>query len=202
MLQQRGAKALWKASLDWLFRSVKHLARTFLTTLNTLSPWPRTLPFFSTALSPNTYPSTPPPLHPPTHLLLLLFLCFSLTGCSVFNAGPPTAVVERAIAQKLEQTQGVLRSQLSTEESSSNPFQVGKVSVSRQHQVLVGSQAAVEVEGTYTLKGGTLSRRQRQQQRPFDLYLKKGGKTDQWLLLEPGVGTKVGESSWQAIPVS
>jgi hypothetical protein len=217
MLQRREEKALRKVSLDWLFRQIENIASAFLSSLNALSPWSRTLTSWLSGFPSNSHPSnlsfgklllrlqpihpsTHPPArptlqeaaiasatHPPAHLLLLLFLCFSLTGCSFFNSGPSTAAVEQAIAQKLVQTQGVLRSQLSTEESSSKPFQVGKVSVSRQHKVMVGQQAAVEVEGTYTLKGGTLSRSQRQQQRPFDLYLQRGAETDQWLLLEPDV---------------
>jgi hypothetical protein len=177
MLQRREEKALLKVSLAWVSMKAKNITRAF-------SP-------------------THLPADPSTRLLLLLFLCFSLTSCGLFNAGPSTTVVEKAVVQKLEQTQALLRSQLSSNEPATDSLGVGQVSISSTHRVVIGNQPAIEVEGTYRLKGGNLSRSQRREVRPFDLYLRQGSETDQWLLLEPVAGQESApNSSWQAIPIS
>jgi hypothetical protein len=151
-------------------------------------------------------PTNIPPIHPLSHsptppilrLVLLLTLCGSLLGCSVFNPGPPAAVVQQAVAQKLWQTQSLLRAQLSGQALVESTFEVGKVKVNAHHPVSLGQVSAVEVEGTYTLKGGDLSRAQRRQLRPFDIYLQRGPEKDQWRLLEPTSTT----AGWTAIPLT
>ena len=110
-------------------------------------------------------------------------------------------VVEKALAQKLVQTQGLLRSQLAGEDISTNPFSVGRVRVSSKRNVSLDWQSAIEVEGTYTLKGRDLSRSQQQQLRPFDIYLQRGSEEDQWLLLEPRSTGRAAQREWQAIPL-
>jgi hypothetical protein len=94
-------------------------------------------------------------------------------------------VIEQAVAQKLMATQALLRTQLPGNSEATNSFEIGKVTVTSSHRVSLNNQAAVEVEGTYTLKGGSLNRAQRQQARPFELYLQQGEDKEQWLLLEP-----------------
>jgi hypothetical protein len=141
--------------------------------------------------------SLPPLPFPPLPVVLL---CLCLTGCGLFNPGPPGAVVEQAVAQKLAQTQSLLRSQLSGEDLAAATFEVGQVTVSSRHPVTLDHRSAVEVEGTYTLKGNTLNRSQRQQVRPFDIYLQRGADRDQWFLLEPNPGET--PPQWQAISLT
>ncbi len=150
------------------------------------------------------------PIHPSTHprsflspipLLLIILLCLSLTGCGFFHPGPPKAVVEKAVAQKLVQTQELLRSQLASGGDAPKPLAVGQVKVSSKGSVTVGGQSAIEVQGTYTLKGGDLSRAQRQQSRPFDLYMQPGSDEDPWRLLEPDFAGVDQQPRWQFTPL-
>ena len=146
-------------------------------------------PCLSRRLSPHSWCS---------YFLILLLCCF-LTGCGLFNPGPSSAVVETAVAQKLLQTQELLRSQLAHEITAIQSFEVGRVKVSSKRKVTLGNQPAFEVEGTYTLKGGNLSRIQRQQSRPFDIYLQRGAEQDQWFLLEPNFTGTTNLPAWRAI---
>jgi hypothetical protein len=109
-------------------------------------------------------------------------------------------VVEQAVAQKLVQAQSLLRTQLTGEELETSGVEIGKVKVSSSQNVTLGDISAVEVEGIYTLKGGDLSRSQRQQTRPFDIYLQRGAEKDQWRLLEPQQAGK--QPQWKSIPLS
>jgi hypothetical protein len=118
-------------------------------------------------------------------LILGLLLCLSLWGCGVVNPQPPKAAVESAIAQKVAQTQSLLSRQLALREESSSPAQVGRVKVTGHHWTTIANQPAVEVEGTYQLQGGGLTRAQQRQERDFSLYLKRGDTKDEWILVEP-----------------
>lgn len=126
-------------------------------------------------------------------------LCLALLGCGVINPRPPRAVVEGAIAQKLSQTQAILYRQFGA--APADLAQVGRIRIADHHWTEIVGQPAVEVAGTYHLKGGGLTSAQRRQTRDFDLYLQRGTTQDQWLLLEPAP-TQPGEPlQWLATPV-
>lgn len=131
-------------------------------------------------------------------------LCLALLGCGVINPRPPRAVVEGAIAQKLSQTQAMLYRQFGRQPQAdpADLAQVGRIRITDHHWTEIASQPAVEVAGTYHLKGGGLTSAQRRQTRDFDLYLRRGTTPDQWLLLE-AAPAKPGESpQWLATPVT
>ncbi|PSN13357.1 hypothetical protein C7293_16235 [filamentous cyanobacterium CCT1] len=134
-------------------------------------------------------------------IVAIALLCLSLWSCGLVNPRPPRAVVEMAIAQKLSQTQAVLYRQLESSVDPADLAQVGRIRISDHHWTTLANQPAVEVAGTYHLKGGQLTAAQRRQTRDFDLYLRRGDSKDQWLLLEPVLGRSGEVLRWQSTPL-
>lgn len=133
-------------------------------------------------------------------IVAIAVLCLSLWGCGLVNPPPPKAVVEMAIAQKLTQTQAMLYRQLDASIDPADRAQVGRIRITDHHRTSLGQQPAVEVAGTYHLKGGLLTGAQRRQTRPFDLYLRDDGN-DQWRLLEPVLEPSGEVLRWQSTPL-
>ncbi|MGF1517563.1 MAG: hypothetical protein ACFCVB_07140 [Nodosilinea sp.] len=126
-------------------------------------------------------------------------LCLVLMGCGVINPRPPRAVVEGAIAQKLSQTQAMLYRQLKADPA--DLAQVGRIRIANHHWTEIAGQPAVEVAGTYHLKGGGLTSAQRRQTRDFDLYLQRGTTPDHWLLLKSAPAQPGEPLRWLATPI-
>ncbi|WP_035985585.1 hypothetical protein [Leptolyngbya sp. KIOST-1] len=137
----------------------------------------------------------------PARILIIGILCFCLGSCGLVNPRPPRAVVETAIAQKLSQTQAVLYRQLDATTAPGDLAQVGRIRITDHHWTTLANQPAVEVAGTYHLRGGALTAAQRRQTRNFDLYLRRGDSQDQWLLLEPVLGRSSEVLRWQSTPL-
>ncbi|MGB3309040.1 MAG: hypothetical protein WBG32_21145 [Nodosilinea sp.] len=133
-------------------------------------------------------------------MVAIAVVCLSLWGCGLVNPRPPRAVVEMAIAQKLSQTQAVLYRQLESSVDPADLAQAGRIRIADHHWTTLASQPAVEVAGTYHLKGGQLTAAQRRQTRAFDLYLQRDSK-DQWLLLEPVLARSGEVLQWQSTPL-
>lgn len=133
-------------------------------------------------------------------IVAIALVCLSLWGCGIVNPRPPRAVVEAAIAQKLFQTQAVLYRQLAPIDST-DLAQVGRIRVTNHHWTTLADRPAVEVVGTYHLKGGQLTTAQRRQTRSFDLYLQRGTSKELWLLLDPVLGQSDDILSWQPTPL-
>ncbi len=131
-------------------------------------------------------------------------LCLALMGCGVINPQPPRAVVEGAIAQKLSQTQALLYRQFERQlkVDPADLAQVGRIRIADHHWTEIAGQPAVEVAGTYHLKGGGLTSAQRRQTRDFDLYLRRGTTPDQWLLLEAAPAQPETSLRWRATPIN
>ncbi|MBE9112940.1 hypothetical protein IQ273_26485 [Nodosilinea sp. LEGE 07298] len=134
-------------------------------------------------------------------IVAIAVLCLSLWGCGLVNPRPPRAVVEAAIAQKLSQTQAVLYRQFESSVDPADLAQVGSIRISDHHWTTLANQPAVEVAGTYHLKGGQLTAAQRRQTRDFDLYLQRGESKEQWLLLEPVLARSGEVLQWQPTPL-
>ncbi|PSR19290.1 hypothetical protein C8255_03115 [filamentous cyanobacterium CCP3] len=134
-------------------------------------------------------------------IVAIAVLCLSLVSCGLVNPRPPRAVVEMAIAQKLSQTQAVLYRQFASSVDPADRAQVGRIRISDHHWTTLDNQPAVEVAGTYHLKGGQLTAAQRRQTRDFDLYLRRGDSKDQWLLLEPVLVRSEEVLRWQSTPL-
>ncbi|MGG6239400.1 hypothetical protein ACQ4N7_12270 [Nodosilinea sp. AN01ver1] len=134
-------------------------------------------------------------------IVAIAVLCLSLWSCGLVNPRPPKAVVELAIAQKLAQTQAVLYRQFGSAVDPADLAQVGRIRISDHHWTTLANQPAVEVSGTYHLKGGQLTVAQRRQTRDFDLYLRRGDSKDQWLLLEPVLARSGEVLRWQPTPL-
>lgn len=137
----------------------------------------------------------------PLRLVVIVGLCLALWGCGIVNPRPPRAVIESAIAQKLAQTQAILYRQFNTSTAPENLSQVGRLRVTDHHWTTVAGQSVVEVEGTYHLKGGSLTGAQRRQNLNFDVYLQRGDVKDQWLLLEPAPTPSGEPLRWLSTPL-
>lgn len=135
----------------------------------------------------------------PLRWLVMGMLCLSLLGCGLINPRPPRAVVEGAIAQKLSQTQALLYRHLKADPA--DLAQVGRIRITDHHWIEIAGQPAVEVAGTYHLKGGELTSAQRSQTRDFDLYLRRDTTPDQWLLLESAPAEPGEPLRWLATPI-
>ena len=121
----------------------------------------------------------------PIKYLIIIGLCLSLWGCGLAKPKPPRAAVETAIAQKIAQTQILLRGQQPSPDTAADPFRVGSVKITHHQWTALAEQPVVEVEGTYRLFGGNLSRAQQRQARAFDLYLQRGATEEDWILVDP-----------------
>jgi antitoxin YefM len=115
---------------------------------------------------------------------VLLVLCGSLLGCGLLNPWPPKAIVQQAIAQKLDQTQSLLNTKISGVKATADSFRIGRVNVQSRRSVLLNGKSAVAVAGTYTIKGGNLAWSQRRQPRPFEILIRQGDTQDQWQLVD------------------
>lgn len=117
---------------------------------------------------------------------LLLVFCGGLWGCGLVNPAPPRSVVAVAVAQKVAQTQVTLQQQLGlgTATEAIDLPQASGIHVTGHHWITLNNQPAVEVNGTYHLKGGGLGWGQQRQTRPFSLYLRRAGE-DQWAVVDP-----------------
>ncbi|WP_017298485.1 hypothetical protein [Nodosilinea nodulosa] len=134
-------------------------------------------------------------------IMAIALMCLSLLGCGLINPRPPRTVVEAAIAQKLSQTQAVLYRQLAPAIPPADLAQVGRIRITDHHWTTLAGQPAVEVTGSYHLKGGQLTSAQRRQTREFDLYLQRGDTKQSWLLLEPSLAKSGEILRWQSTPV-
>lgn len=117
--------------------------------------------------------------------LLAVTLVLLLTGCGLAAPKPPTAAVEAALMQQITQTQTLLHANLGATDAPLSQYQVGRVKIQHQQSLTLDHHPAVEVRGTYTLKGDRLSRSQRQQSRPFTLYLTQSSDQTNWTLIQP-----------------
>lgn len=133
--------------------------------------------------------------------IAIAVICLSIWGCGLINPRPPRAVIEAAIAQKLSQTQAVLYRQLVPAISPADLAQVSSLRITNHRWITLADQPAVEVTGSYRLKGGQLTTAQRRQTRAFDLYLRRGNTKESWLLLEPIAAQSGDVLRWQPTPV-
>lgn len=120
---------------------------------------------------------------------ILVVVCVGLlTACGINSAFPNTALVKRAIALQVAQTQRELSQQLRLELPESAKVEVDRVSVTTQEPLVIGNLRAFRVQGTYdfTLK---LPKRQITQKRnPFEVYLQRQSEGKTWRLAQPQKG--------------
>ncbi len=124
----------------------------------------------------------------PLQFLLVTLLCLGLWSCAGVDAKPPEAAVTAAIAQKLERTQSLLARQLALAEGTLANPRVDQVIIAHYHWTTLEQHRVVQVQGTYHLKGGSLSRSQQRQNRPFEVYLERREAqdgNDGWVEIEP-----------------
>lgn len=122
-------------------------------------------------------------------LVMAIALAVVLTACSIAG-GPNQALVKKAIALQLEQTQAELSQQLYPSPTSSPSFQLSHITITQRDPLVIEDLTAYRVCGTYDLTQNFADRRITQRQNPFEVYLQRQveGKTWRLARLERGNG--------------
>jgi predicted small lipoprotein YifL len=81
--------------------------------------------------------------------MVLTVLLFGLSACGSLGPVPPQAVVERAIATQLAQTQQALIEQLAPSTPQTPNFKLSQVKVAERDTVEPGDSPVYRVRGTY-----------------------------------------------------
>ncbi|MEM9264342.1 MAG: hypothetical protein AAGA46_02345 [Cyanobacteria bacterium P01_F01_bin.13] len=111
----------------------------------------------------------------------LLSLIFLLQACSSFGTVPPQAVVERALALKMAETQQALITHLAPKVPQLPNFKLRQVEVTLRE---VENNDVFHVQGTYQAVI-QLTSREKKESGPFDLYIVREQTEDtvSWFLL-------------------
>jgi uncharacterized cupredoxin-like copper-binding protein len=114
-------------------------------------------------------------------IALLLVLLIGLTGCTRVGPGPTAAIVEKAIALQLSQTQQLLSKQLKLDPTT-RTLTVQHVAITDKAPLTIDNLQAFRVHGTYDF---TLKQPQRaitQRQNPFEVVLQRQVEGKTWRL--------------------
>jgi len=121
----------------------------------------------------------------------LVLLC--LSGCA-WGGGPSKAVVADAIATQLQQTRQELAQTLKGDPTSS--FQITDITITQRQPTAIAGYSALQLRGTYTLKGRYLNRSLKQPDNPFEIYLTPTADGKTWQLLRPTLASDDTEPTW------
>ena len=132
-------------------------------------------------------------------LAILLAIC--LTACGLTAAGPPKAIVERAIALQFSQTQQDISQLLNPKANQTPDFTISQVKIKRQTPVSILDAPAYWVEGSFNLKFNLPTRHISGPKTPFEVYLQPQPGGDAWRLARPLTDQKSGESTWITYPI-
>jgi hypothetical protein len=112
---------------------------------------------------------------------LAIFLAGLLTACGVRGL-PNTALVRKAIAMQVSQTQQAISQQLRLE---SPKVKVDRVQIKVQDPLRIQNLMAYRVEGTYDFTLKLRDRKVTQRDNPFEVYLQRQSEGKTWRLAQP-----------------
>lgn len=119
-------------------------------------------------------------------VLLAAVLSLTMTACSG-AAAPSRGVIQQGVVRQFEQLQQELQQQLGMASPGLAGVQIAGVEVKRTERLVLQDLPAYRLQGSYTLKGKSLSRSQRQARNPFEIYLQSQDGGQSWVLLKPAV---------------
>ena len=128
-------------------------------------------------------------------LILLICSLLYLSACQTLTGMPPQAVVERAIAAQLAQTQQTLIEQLEPQTLQIPSFRLSQVKIDVRESLPSTDNPRYRVWGTYQAKV-KLPSRQAKQNSVFTVYIEQEPATaknspDRWYLLWPQTGERI-----------
>jgi hypothetical protein len=134
--------------------------------------------------------------------IVLAVLLLGLSACGSFSKQPPQAMVERAIATQLAQTQQALIEQLAPSVPQTPNFKLSQVNIADRQSIQTGPTPIYRVRGAYSAVL-QLPSRQVKEDSVFDIYLQSevqpatdNGKPLNWYLVKPT------DAGWQRTPLS
>jgi N-methylhydantoinase A/oxoprolinase/acetone carboxylase beta subunit len=105
-------------------------------------------------------------------VILAAILVGLLTACGMGNA-PDRALVEKAIATQVRQTQQELSQQLFRGAVALPEARLSRVTIQDRHRLSIENRTAYRIRGTYDVTLEQLKRRVTQRQNPFEVYLQQ-----------------------------
>ncbi|MGK7945711.1 MAG: hypothetical protein AB4058_14710 [Microcystaceae cyanobacterium] len=131
--------------------------------------------------------------------LLTLSILMGLSACTPSEPPveftPDGAVVQKAIALQLEQTERRLSKQL---KASLPTFEISKIEVKKNDPVFLNELAAYHLTGTYRLILQLPHRKVTQNNNPFDIYLQRQAEGKTWRLLTKTLETPTSKPQWSS----
>lgn len=128
-------------------------------------------------------------------VLLSVLLMLLLTACS--GGAPNQALVKKAIAIQVGQTQTDLGQLLYGKNSTPPPFTVSHIKVSDRESLIIYDLKAYKVEGTYDLTFNFPDRKVTQHQNPFEVYLQQQIEGKTWKLARLRPSTEGEAPDWE-----
>jgi hypothetical protein len=132
-------------------------------------------------------------------LLLTLFFLLGLTACTPSEPPveftPDGAIIQKAIALQLEQTERRLSKQLKVLPPT---FEISKIEVKNNDPVFINELAAYHLTGTYRLILQLPHRKVTQRKNPFDIYLQRQAEGKTWRLLTKTLETPTANPQWSS----
>jgi hypothetical protein len=132
-------------------------------------------------------------------LILTLFFWLGLTACTPSEPPveftPDGAIIQKAIALQLEQTERRLSKQLNV---SPPTLEISKIQVKKNDPVFINELAAYHLTGTYRLVLQFTHRKVTQQNNPFDIYLQRQAEGKTWRLLTKTLETPTSSPQWSS----
>ncbi len=132
-------------------------------------------------------------------VIFTVFLMVGLTACQ--PAKPPVeftpdgAIVQKAIALQLEQTERRLSKQLKVPVPT---FEISKINVKNNDPVFIEDLAAYHLTGTYRLKLQLPHQEVIQTKNPFDIYLQRQAEGKTWRLLSKTIKNSTTKPQWSS----
>lgn len=138
-------------------------------------------------------------MNPVIRAILTLSLILSLIGCGAttppLSVAPGKALVRKAIALQLNQTQEQLSQQLETQLPKSN---ITRLKIEQIEPLYLKNLATYHILGTYKLKVKSPSQETTQEKQPFDIYIQRQVEGKTWRLLIPQPSDKEEKKTWRS----
>ncbi|MGV0024915.1 hypothetical protein [Phormidesmis priestleyi] len=114
-------------------------------------------------------------------VILAIILAGLLTACGVREL-PNTALVRKAIAMQVSQTQQEISQQLRLEAPK---VEVDRVQIKTRSPLTIQNLTAYRIEGTYDFTLKLRDRKVAQKDNPFEVYLQRQSEGKTWRLAQP-----------------
>lgn len=126
--------------------------------------------------------------------ILAALLMVLLTSCGFGN--PNQAVVEKAIALQISQTQANLGQLLYADTTQPPQFTINRVKIAEQKSLTIEELKGYQVQGTYDLTFTFPDHQVMQRQNPFTVYIQRQADSKTWRWARPQADSADSEKQW------